>query len=210
MTNIEISAKLGKMKFSEIETLFNAYYDRLLASYKPAEKRFNTEPGTINVIAVRCNHLYITNDIERNNDVLMIVENKADDNFRRYIYDVTADPKSRKPGIANLLPQIYLGNIRNHRQILGRPAICQDFDSVWVRRYNSNGIWKDENGLFGINIHDRGGFFNSSLGCIILGSEEEYRNEYKPLLLRSEKKNIPVAVMQDIVFEDLTKNILTN
>jgi hypothetical protein len=34
-------------------------------------------------------------------------------------------------------------------------------------------------------VHDTGGFWNSSLGCIILASSKLYQNEFKPLLLRA-------------------------
>jgi len=66
-------------------------------------------------------------------------------------------------------------------------------------------VLKTSLGHFGINIHDNGGFLNSSLGCVILESSQQYKTVFKPLLQRvTNKNNIPVAVInQDYFTEEL-------
>ena len=153
------------------------------------------EKNAIIVFVVRCNDRISFNDVERNNDLLVIAEYINEDNFNLFTFNVTADPKSKKPNIAHLIEQIYTGNIGLHRGILGRVCIRSD-KGLWYRRTDSEGKpYKERFEQIGINIHDTGGFFNSSLGCVILESGSEYKNVFKPLLKRvSNKNNIPVAV----------------
>lgn len=190
------------LKYAQFKDVFNKYVNDLSQTKLLRDKniKWNEAEGTINVFVIRCNDLYITNDINRNNDWLVILENRPDDCFRLYVFECTADPKFRKDEIANLLEQIYFGNIRNHKWIFGRLAICQDNCEIYVRRFTGN-HYSDDLGHFGINIHDNGGFFNSSLGCVILASQQDNVSEYQPLLKRVSKNNIPVAVIRDIKFQ---------
>jgi hypothetical protein len=144
------------------------------------------------------------------NDFLVIIENKPGDLVTLYVFSATVDPKTRRNNIASILYQFYYGNIRNHRGIPGRTAVCQDFCTVWVRRYFMSilGKWDfiDEKGFLGINIHDKGGFFNSSLGCTILDSQDDYSKYFKPLLDKIKKVNsrdIPVMVIHEQKFREL-------
>lgn len=161
--------------------------------------------NAIMVFVVRCNERISFNDVERNNDLLVIVEYISEDNFNLYTFNVTADPKSQKPNIAHLIEQIYTGNIGLHRAILGRTCIRSD-KGLWYRRTDLNGKPYDPKfGQIGINLHNSAGFWNSSLGCVILESEDDYKNVFKPLLNRvSNRNNIPVAVInQDYFTEEL-------
>lgn len=169
--------------------------------------KWSTEDGTINVIVIRCNDIYITNDEKRNNDYLVIIENTPEGSMN-YIFNCTADPKYKRDGIANLCEQIYYGNIRNHRWTFGRLAICQDFCEVYVIRF-IKGKPSEECGLFKINIHDNGSSYNSSLGCVIIATQQENKKYYQPLLSRVRKiqeRNIPVAVIRDVNFVRLLES----
>jgi len=184
--------RLKKIPIEVYKTLFNSYADSGIPNAS------NTHWGDVlNVIVIRCNDIYITNDLKRNNDWLILIYNNL-----RYIYECTADPKYRKNKIANICEQVYFGNIRNHRGIYNRLAICQDNSDVYVRRYTGN-KWYEEHGKFGINIHNPAGFFNSSLGCVILANESRYINSFRPLLREVKKKtnHIPVAVFNLKEFE---------
>jgi len=164
--------------------------------------------NAIMVFVIRCNERISFNDIERNNDLLVIAEYISEDNFNVYTFNVTADPKSQNPNIAHLIEQIYTGNIRPHRWIAGRQAICSD-KGCWYRRTDKKGSAYDPKfGQIGINIHDTGGYFNSSLGCVILESDSEYKNVFKPLLKRcSNPNNIPCLIVNEDYFKDILKVI---
>ncbi len=192
---------LLNIEYDKYETLYNIYARKLGS---PVSLQVNY--GKINAFVIRCNEMYTTNDMQRNNDFLVILQYNSD-SVDKYVFKVTADPHTRKYNIANLCEQIYAGNIRNHRQIAGRLAICQDFSPVRVRRYQSSTKYFEETGFFGINIHDNGGLFNSSLGCVILESEDEYKEYFKPLLQSAMNKTyVPVTVIRDIEFLKMTGN----
>ena len=195
---------LENVTYDKYKQFFNKYVEEL------RETKYLRDPSicwsdkinTINVIVIRCNDIYITNDIQRNNDWLVVIENRTNDTFIKYVFQVTADPKYRKDKIANLCEQIYFGNSRNHKSIPKRIAICQDTCQIYVKRYKGPTWWEDL-GRFGINIHNSNGLFNSSLGCVILAKEDDYINEFRPLLNRVEKSKIPVAVIRNTDFERL-------
>lgn len=197
----------------QINNIFNAYYNYLGHNNFTNNIRFDITPGGINVFVIRMNSIYVTNDMKRNNDWMFIYQNEIPGKQKsyNYVFQVTADPKTRKYRIANILPQIYGGNIRNHRWIFGRLAICQDNYKVWVRRFDKNEKdFVDEKGFFGINIHDNAGMFNSSLGCVILANQSSYSNMFFPLLkeIKSIQKIIPVCVFQDNIFLNLYNNLI--
>jgi hypothetical protein len=158
------------------------------------------EEGSINVIVIRENDENSYNDVIRNNDHLLIFENRPNETFREYLYQVTADPSTNKAGIAHLCQGAYESyTVRPHRWIAGRTALCQDKGEVKIFRTDTKRriidfFW----GYFGINLHDTGGFWNSSLGCVILALKAQYQ-EFKQLLLRTKlfygKKAISVFVI---------------
>lgn len=194
------------MTKEELLNIVYTEYESLFEKYRKEQNSpisLQTANGSINAFVIRCNNMYITNDMERNNDFLVVLRYNPD-NVDKYAFKVTADPCTRRYNIANLCEQIYAGNIRNHRWIAGRIAICQDLYPVKVRRYQNSSRYYEETGFFGINIHDNGGFWNSSLGCVILESEDEYKESYKPLLKSAANKNyVPVAVIRDKEFKHL-------
>ena len=181
--------RLRAIPYGVYKMMFNVYASELPEKLNKSKTKWNDDG--LNVIVIRCNDIYITNDMKRNNDwMILFFEGK------KYIFQCTADPKYRKNKIANICEQVYYGNIRNHRGIYNRLAICQDNCKVFVRRYINN-KWFEEQGHFGINIHNSNGLFNSSLGCVILADESRYINSFRPLLREVKKKtnHIPVAVI---------------
>jgi len=193
--------RLLKISYKTFREIFDNFSDYLKGTkYHNADVCWDNRIGMINVIVIRCNEVYITNDLKRNNDFLIICENKID-TVTTYVFNCTADPKYRRSKIANFMPQVYFANIRNHRQIPGRICLAQDLCKVWVKRFQGVKNWEDH-GNFGINIHNSAGFFNSSLGCVILASEDDFIKEFRPLLKRCKyKSKIPAAVMQLEHFE---------
>lgn len=177
------------------------------------ETSFREEEGTINVFVVRRNAEISFNDSDKfYNDDAYIVENRPNDSFRLYSYRVTADPANRKYKMAHLCEGAYNSYvIRNHRFIPGRTALCQDADEVKVMRTDTNGYFMNyDRGFFGINFHDKNGWGNSintSLGCIILYSQDYYVNEFKPLLERIKslgvQKRITIYLINEKTFNSI-------
>lgn len=195
--------KLLNIMSYEYEKIFNNWFTELQSTqYKNGyDISYLSDKGAINIFIIRMNKLGVMNDQKRNNDYMVMVYN-AYDGIEKYVFDVTADPKTKRGGIASILPQVYKGNIRNHRWIFGRTAVCQDNHPVWVWRYGTN---VTEKGFFGINIHDNGGAWNSSLGCTILADSDSYKENFKRVLDIVKKgefaNNIPVAVFEEKDFE---------
>jgi hypothetical protein len=194
---------VGLGSFTKFVGLLKAYMSYLKDPLVTYHGEPNQVRGTIMAFVIRCNDGISFNDELPNNDLLVIVEYVSEDNTNIYTFNVTADPKSKKANIAHLLEQVYVGNVRPHRWIAGRLAICSD-NGCWFRRTDTVG--RDGDFTFdkiGINIHDTGGFWNSSLGCVILESDDEYKNVFKPLLRRVINKNsIPVAVINQRYFKE--------
>jgi len=181
--------RLRKIPYGVYKMMFNVYAAELPEKFNQSKTKWND--NGLNVIVIRCNDIYVTNDMERNNDwLILFFEGKE------YIFQCTADPKYRRNKIANICEQVYFGNIRSHNFVFGRDAICQDNCKVFVRRY-INKEWYEESGYFHINIHNANGFFNSSLGCVILADEKRFISTFRPLLREAKKvsNKIPVAVL---------------
>lgn len=160
--------------------------------------KWNDEEGTINVIAIRNNDELDFNNRVRNNDQLMVFENRPNDMFRVYEFPCTTDPAtpitlrdflSKKRGRAHLCEGAYESYVvRPHNWVLGRTALGQDANPVQVARSDNKGQFVGfDTGFFGINVHDAGRFWNSSLGCIIIAFENnlQYKSEFKPCLERA-------------------------
>lgn len=162
--------------------------------------KFYEEPNTINVITIRNNPEIAFNDSDTfDNDEMIVYENTSSGGVRLYRFNVTADPKSRKDNIAHLLKGCYASyRVGNHRWVPGRTALRQDENKVLVARTDNKGnIKKVEYGMFGINIHDSGGFRNSSLGCTILANDVDYKTKFKPMLLRIQKQKPISYILTD-------------
>jgi len=165
--------------------------------------KWTDSPNTINVIGVRSNPEIAFNDQSTfNDDMLLIYENTSTGGVRLYSLPCTMDPKARKKSIAHLLKGIYASyRVRPHRWILGRDALCQDVNKVNIARTDIKGnVIKKETDFFGINIHDSGGYRNSSLGCTILASNDDYKYKFRPLILRLKQPVITYLVtdLEDI------------
>jgi len=199
---------LSYTRFELFKQLLYGYTNTYLDDDRDTSPIFTNKKNSILVFVIRCNERISFNDKERNNDLLVIAEYISEDNFNVYTFNVTADPKSQKPNIAHLIEQVYTGNIRPHRWIAGRLAICSD-KGCWYKRTDSKGNPYDAKfGQIGLNIHDTGGYFNSSLGCVILESDSEYKNVFKPLLKRcSNASAIPVMVVNGDYFKEELKVI---
>ena len=195
------SAKLLSIPYDIYEQIFYHFKQSLKDTKYFKDINLRTGDGNIDCFTIRCNDYYVTNDMKRNNDYLVILE-YLPEKVSKYCFHVTADPKTRKWGIANLIEQIYYGNIRNHHWTLGRDCIAQDNCKVWVRRYSNTTQYVEQEGNFTINIHNNGGFFNSSLGCTILADDKDFISDYRPLLRRCTNRSyIPVCVIRDTLFE---------
>ena len=204
----QISKKiLLDIPYHSYERLFDIHKDSFINTkyYANIEKR--TDNKNIMAYIIRCNDYYITNDMKRNNDYLVVIWYDAN-SVIKYCFGVTADPKTRKKGIANIIEQVYFGNIRNHWWTLGRDAICQDNCDVWVRRYTLLTDYYEEKGRFHINIHNNAGAFNSSLGCTIFADDSEYFNHFRPLLRNCTNKNyVPVSVISEKNFLEIINSL---
>lgn len=188
--------------FSYYKSLCNSFIDYCKKNGKPVigNPRFLEDEGTINVIAIRNNGELSFNSVKRNNDILYVVENRPNDHFRDYQFEVTTDPAApitlrdylnQGKGRAHLCEGAYESYVvRPHQWTPGRTALGQDGNEVVVARSDNNGVFKNyDRGFFGINVHDPGKFWNSSLGCIIISFEtrERYTKEFKPTLLRAKQ-----------------------
>jgi hypothetical protein len=160
--------------------------------------KWNSEEGTINVIAIRNNNEFDFNNKLRNNDRLLVFENRPHNMFRLYEFPCTTDPASPitfsdflklNKGRAHLCEGAYNSYVvRPHNWVRGRTALGQDANKVRVARTdNKSKFLKYDEGFFGINVHDAGRFWNSSLGCIIIAFENnwQYEAEFKPCLERA-------------------------
>ena len=205
---------------TDFENLYNKYSNWLVKEKVEPNVMFPLTKGSLLVIAVRCNEtISFNNDIRNNDFVLLMQLADHDRGIKTYFFDCTTDPCGRKDKIAHLCEQIYNGNIGFHHADPARICIRSDFGfGTWVNRtdgngdvidLNTDGRFTSEPGHFGINIHNNNGFYNSSLGCIILSNETEYKTAFKPVLEDcrdlplTNQKHIPVMVINAADFEDI-------
>lgn len=202
--------------YSYRDHLWKVKPDRVIKSDAGLLPEFNSNP--LKAFVFRNNGYYNTNDIIRNNDIIVLIHEREAGKFDMYHYRATADPKTRQMGIANAIEQMYLGNIRVHNwgKTGDRPAICQDITDVWVRRYNNrqtseyeyydanNGYWYyEELGKFTIHLHNPWKYYNSSLGCGITESND-FVEDMKRLRKLVSAKNIPVMWINADTLSKLT------
>lgn len=182
-------------------------YIRLLANYKQWLKdeklaeRISSDylPSLENELAgfvFRFNADESYNDVLPNNDLkvlaMRIKDSDGDWGVRDEMFNVTADPKTKRTGIAHFLPQVYRGNIGNHRAILGRVCIRSD-RGCW---YFRTGQDVPQFGMIGLNWHNSAGLFNTSLGCVINEDENRWKLVEKPMLNAvSNRQNVPAAIV---------------
>lgn len=174
----------------------------------------------INVMGIRNNLEVSFNDKDSFYNDLLVIEQTERDAHIFYVFKVTMDPKSRLPRISHLLEQVAASYtaLRPHKYVPGRTAIVQDRDNVLVARTDSEGVvlndYKEHKGNFGINIHDSGGFLNSSMGCTVLESDSDlndnhFKKHFKPLIEGiSNKKEIDYMVINKDVVIELTRSVV--
>jgi len=153
----------------------------------------------INVMGIRNNPEIGFNDKDSFYNDILVIEQTEKEAHLFYVFKVTMDPKSRLPKISHLLEQVAASYtaLRPHKYVPGRTAIVQDRDNVIVARTDSTGViindYKEQKGLFGINIHDSGGYLNSSMGCTVLEgdsneNDNQFKKHFKPLIESSSNK----------------------
>lgn len=197
---------LKNFKYSDYKKLFENYKDWLVDDKVAQSTGFPNSLDEIAVFVFRDNDSIDFNNIRRNNDLLVVLQivdsiHSIKDEF----IPCTADPYGQKEGIAHLCEQIYRGNVGLHRGIASRYCIRSDFDfGTWINRTDSKGKVIDKNisknftsycGHFGINIHDSANLYNSSLGCVIIPSKNDYQIFRKMLLSAANPNNISVSVI---------------
>lgn len=210
MDRTEILQKLKDFTLADYENLYSSYREWLVPEKVEASVHFPNCDDGIAAFIFRCNQPIDFNNIRRNNDLLIIVQRKLL-GFKVYSMVCTADPYGPKDHIAHLSAQIYRANRGLHRGIPGRICLRSDFGfGTWIQRTDSEGDVIDINpasdkftsapGHFGINIHDTGGYYNSSLGCVIIAYNQDYLVFKSILENASNPSNVPVCVfdMEDL------------
>lgn len=163
-------------------------HDGLKYQYKrmSGSPSFPTQPNTITLIGIRNNEEIAFNDELADNDDLIVYENTSSGEVRLWRFPCTMDPKTKKNKIAHVVKGVWASYVvGNHRHQPGRTALRQDGNKIVVARTNKRGkVIKVEKGFFGINVHNKNGYFNSSLGCTILENDVNYDTKFKPILKR--------------------------
>jgi len=211
MTLYDKIDSLSILQFQQLHYLFS---DSLKGTKYEKEVIFDINQKHINLFVIRNNDVYVTNDMIYDNDYVILTQNgymKEDEGQAGSItiLRATSDPKMRRQNIANVLEQQWYGNIREHRWMFGRLAICQDNDKLWVRRYSSLTNYIEEYGYYTCNVHNKNGAKNSSLGCTILASDESYKKLFLPILkeVKQFQSKIPCSMIQVEAFNKLYKEI---
>lgn len=201
------------MKYSDYKNIFNHFI-----SYAKENGRYYGNPKwqdadhTINVVGIRNNDEIDFNVKKYNNDKLFIIQNRPNDKWILHEYNVTVDPSTNKYRIAHLCEGAYESYVvRPHRWIPGRTALCQDAGEVRIVRTDLRGgpiVY--EWGYFGINIHNAGGFRNSSLGCTIY--PDEHHQEIKHILLNAKKyqKSFTYCLINYKTFNNIKNELSVN
>lgn len=195
---------LSGLTYGQIKTLFAKHLLWSKENNRIAGKpEWFNQPGTLNIIGIRCNREPDFN-FGKYNDFLILILNKTNESYDQVIIPVTVDPNRTKEGIAHLRQGVWNSYlIRPHRWAkrtipgigtIDRWAICQDKNLVEIVRTNGKGsVIKSVRGNFGINIHDSGGYTDSSLGCTVIQSDNHYLNLFLPKVYDLKaKKKVPV------------------
>lgn len=187
--------KLNNLTYYQLKDLFQKHLewskenDRVSGSPK-----WFDEPGSINVIGIRCN-----SEVEFNhgkyNDYLIMIKNKTNERYDLNILKVTVDPATDKYGRAHLSQGVYdaysvgihglsSGNvttfIEGHGEIK-RYCLRQERNKVYVTRTNGKGkVIKREWGFFAINIHNPDIYFDSSAACTITQTNKIWFEDFIP------------------------------
>lgn len=205
---------LKNYTYSDYKNLYDKYRDWLVKEKVESSASFPNSPGEIAIFEFRCNEEISFNNVLFNNDLLVLMQVIDNSNgIKDHFFDVTTDPKNKKPGIAHTCEQIYRGNVGIHRGDPNRPCIRSDFGfGTWINRTDGKGNIIDINSSdkftsaplhCGINIHN-GGEHNTSLGCTMFASDSEYQEYFRAVITHcSNKNNVPVALINAEDFEDI-------
>lgn len=211
--------KLARYKAFTSDTLKNVFNEYKFLCQKNSrivgKPEWREGYGEINVIGVRNNPEISFNDSVNTfyNDLLIIIQYLGNSE-NIYLYCTTMDPRGKSNNIAHLLEGIYgsYTALRPHKFVPGRTALVQDRDSVLIARTNKEGKVKSikpEYGFFGINIHDSGGYKNSSMGCTVLEPDSKDNNfqftkSFKPLITNiTNKSSVDYCVINFETFREL-------
>jgi hypothetical protein len=217
MQREKIKSILKDYTYTDYLNLFEKYKSFLVKDKVEPSVSFPNSAGEIAVFEFRCNEEVSFNDDVFNNDLLVLVQVVGNDlSISDHFFDVTTDPKSKKPGIAHTCAQIYRGNVGIHRGDPNRPCIRSDFGfGTWILRTDGKGNILDINSSdkflsaplhCGINIHN-GGERNTSLGCTMTAHDKEYQEIFRPIITHcANKNNIAVSLIDaadlDEIFGD--------
>lgn len=203
---------LQSLTYSEIKTIFEKHLLWAGANHRMSgEPKWFDAPGTLNVIGIRCNSESDFN-FGKYNDYLLLIFNKEDDNFERSILVVTVDPNRNKNGIAHLRQGVWNSYVVGVHHFdakrvfpkIGeqlRWALRQDKDEVEIVRTDSKGnVTGSERGYPKTNIHDNGGFADSSLGCTVIKSDEAYVDNFLPYLVNVDKGTMACKNHKDLTY----------
>lgn len=201
---------LSSAKYTDLKAIAEKHIEWAKANERfRGEPVWHDEPGTLNIIGVRCNTEADFN-FGKYNDYLILVLNKENDEYTSAIINVTVDPATTKNGIAHLRQGAWNSYVvRPHRWArrrfgkfgeINRWACCQDLHTVEIVRTDGKGkIISTERGMYGINIHDNGGYRDSSLGCTVIQSDESYLNIFLPMIY-----NLSKSKPEPVNFKNLT------
>ena len=218
ITKVDYSTLTG-LNVKMYEAIASEFKNRLIAD--SARRKYVTDESItwngngMSVVQIQCNEVGIANDVLRNNDwMVTVVDNKV-----REVYKITTDPKTKRSGMAFIVPQVTRRHVGYHHWNLNRIALRQDqgsdFDyTTWVRRFyykNGKWTWTEQKGFFTIHTHDTGGFWNSSLGCAVIANDKTYQVYFKPALKDLKKRkldrNIPLYVINDKEFIKIANDL---
>ena len=205
---MDIYKILFDLSYGQIKNLFESHLTWSKANDRVSgNPKWFDEPGTLNVIGVRCNSEADFNKAKYN-DYLVLVFNKPLGKYDVAIIDVTVDPNREKEGIAHLRQGVWNaycvgihGQTTGHntRDLPGighisRWALRQDNNEVEIVRTDGKGnVIKSVRGSFGINVHDNGGYKDSSAGCTVIKRDEDYIEKFLPYTYDvHENKKVPV------------------
>jgi hypothetical protein len=200
----QIRTILNDLSYGQLKTLFAKHLLWSKENNRIAGlPKWWDEPGTINIIGIRSNTEADFN-FGKYNDFLIVLINKTLDRYNQVLMPVTVDPNRTKDGIAHLRQGVWNSYVvRPHKWAsrtfpaigtIQRWAVCQDLNVVEVCRTDGKGKIKlTETGHFGINIHDNGGYVDSSIACTVIQKDSDYLEKFLPMLydLDTEKK-VPV------------------
>jgi len=211
-----LSETISKLTYNDLKELFTKHL-----AWSQGNNRVSGNPkwfdddNTLNVIGIRCNEELDVNN-KRYNDYLILIHNKNSSDVSIVVLEVTIDPAIDKYGRAHLRqglwnsyvirPHAPSGNDERNFPNIGRQkrwGICQNQNSgeVEVARTDGHGqLLKTERGRFGINIHDSGGYVDSSIGCTVIKSDESYESLFLPLIYNIQNNNYVPKNRTDITY----------